>query len=139
MSPTQSPRNEEIKDMETLKIALVDYNRLYIQSIEHARLGKPVTKKLTALKKSLLKHMTEEKLNKIQLPNKDLLVINETTKRPTLNDKYLRTRLDSYFENNQSAADTLFSFLHAVPEADMQIRTTLKHIELDSYIENESE
>lgn len=127
----------EISDVESLKSALRDYNKLHAQATEHSVAGRPTTKRIGVLKKALLKHMVSENLNKIQLPNKDLLVLNESAKRPALNDNFLRARLYSYFEHDEQAADTLFSFLQVVPESEMQTRMTLKHIEADAYIENE--
>lgn len=132
--------NFEITDVESLKTALRDYNKLHTQAAEHAIAAKPTVKRLGVLKKALLRHMISENLNKIQLPNRDLLVINESLKKPALNDKYLRARLDSFFlETDPGKAETLFVFLQAVPEAEIQTRTTLKHIESDAYIEQEGD
>lgn len=129
----------EIKDVDSLKNVLRDYHTLHAQILEHNKKAKPITKRINEFKKALLTHMLTENLKKVQLPNKDLLVLNETRKKPSLSEKYLRGRLDSFYVNDEPKANELFAFLQAVPDGEMQVRTTLKHLESDSYVENESE
>lgn len=128
-----------VTDVDSMKYALREYQSLHMQVAEHAKRTKPLARRIGQYKKALLKHMVSENLKKVQLPNKDLLVLNETIKKPVLSEKYLKTRLASFYNNDEAKADEVFLFLQTVPETDLQTRVALKHLEADSYIENESE
>lgn len=129
----------EIKDMETLRSSLRDYSVLRGQIGENARKMKPVTRRINGIKKAILKYMVNDNLKKVQLPNKDLLVVAETVKKPALSEKYLKDRLDTYFVDDEHRAVELLTFLQTVPAGSLQTRTMLKHLESDSYVENEGD
>jgi Family of unknown function (DUF5760) len=136
MTKSQLPA---ITDLESLRSALRDYAALHSQINEHAKKTKPVSKRMNQIKKCLLDHMISDNLVKVQLPNKDLLVVQELARRPSMSEKYIRSRLGSFYKDDTSQASELMDFLMAVPEDELKTRTILRHLSSDSYIENESE
>ena len=94
---------------------------------------------MNLLKKGLLKHMLADNLTKIQLPNKDLLILHESSSKPALSEKYVRSRLMEFYKDDDSKATELWAYLQAIPQSDLQTRTSIRHLCADSYIENESE
>lgn len=130
-------RKVEIDGVDSLKTVLREYNALHVQLRDTAKKAKPVNRRFGEIKKALLSHMIGDNLKKIQLPNKDLLVVVETAKKPSMSEKYLKGRLDAYFEGNPGQAGDLLAFIQAVPEEELGVKSSLKHYEADSYIEQE--
>lgn len=125
-----------IDGVDSLRVVLREYNTLHAQIKETARKVKPVNKRLGQLKKALLKHMVDSNLKKIQLPNKDLLVVIETAKKPVITEKHLKARFDAFFEDTPGQAEELISFVQSTTEGP-GVKSSLKHYESDSYVEYE--
>lgn len=126
-----------ITDIDALRNAVCDYTALHAQIKETALKGKPAHKRLNELKRALTSYMSDKNMKSLELPNKDLLVLSEAVKKPTLSDKYLQRQFTAYF-NDEEKAEELLSFLRAVPEDEIEVKPSLKHVPRDAYVETES-
>lgn len=126
-----------VTDIESLRTAVCDYAALHAQIKETALKGKPMHKRLGELKRALTLYMADKNMKSLELPNKDLLVLTEAVKKPSLSDKYLHRQFTAYF-NDEEKAEDLLAFLRAVPDDEIEVKASLKHVPRDAYVETES-